>query len=559
MSSRCPSCRSWKSPVPPNFLGPLPGDSRRGLSVKSLPLKRTRSQTLKEEEERKRLAQKRNQWREERRSAEKRRERKIKEEAQKLWVPREVSKEVPTEFETLTDLWYIESNMKEGDQDNFKMYTKYKDMLKKLLEEKTELETKAPAATVPGIQKPRENLPEAVGGQPSKDTEERLAPLAIKKVEKQQKVLQKIMLNRMMQLYVMYRSPWSLPNRVTDFFLISSHGRFPRLHETCDRMFFNNNAKLFFRLPPNVRLFFPTLGQGCLAISGSEAEKRLWKRLAAKKSTVFFEPLLEARKKDPLQTKEDRTIRTFLEETCLYTEGDLFPNFIIAFEEDNPLYDVFSIVDPGYEKVFLMRNGWSAGVETGKINSFLQFPLSKIVHFLNSQVDRPGGQLLDIVLSCCNVPFSCPSNMDLQTRVHRQWEVLMVEGKKKMERARQQHTSVTTRAKALRDNIFWQPPPDTSVIDYEKEKHALFEFEHPDWEPRPYKTHWDTKRERVFTKHNCVCAEPCKDGKCKVEPGLCFGHAEDEVEVCESDESTGSQQEEGAGRESPSPMDSSEG
>lgn len=112
----------------------------------------------------------------------------------------------------------------------------------------------------------------------------------------------------------------------------------------------------------------------------------------------------------------------------------------------------------------------------------------------------------------------------------------MQEGKTKMQKAREMHTSILTRSKALQQHNFIQPPPDTSSIDEEEEKNDLFEFDSPEWEKLPFRGAWDTKRNRLFTKKNCVCASPCHKGKCKVQPELCGGYEEDKVEFCENDE-----------------------
>lgn len=351
------------------------------------------------------------------------------------------------------------------------------------------------------------------------------------------KLQNKLVEYRQKQLKIIYRSPWTLPNRVKNFFLISSHGRFPELNEERDDINFNNNAKFFFRIPEGVRLFFPTLGQGCLALAGTWTEKRLWEMLAAKKSSIFFEPLHnKSQKINPPQNEHDTKIQNFLTETCLYEGGDLFPNFIIEFDETgNDMFDVFAPIDPGRDDVYLARNGWSATVKGGEINSLLSWPLSKIVDFLKTKTFRKEDQVLDIVLSCCNVPFSCRKNRELEKLVRRQWEVLMVEGKQKMEAARKQHTGMLTRGKALQKKIWGVPPPDETNIDEEEGRSGLFEFEDPSWESRPLRDLLDTTQKHVFTKNNCVCTEPCKDGKCKVEPTLCFGREEDDVEICKND------------------------
>lgn len=90
------------------------------------------------------------------------------------------------------------------------------------------------------------------------------------------------------QLKIIYQSPDFLPNRVTDFFLIASHGRFPELNEECGGIVFDKGDKLFFQIPEGVRLFFPTPGQGCSALANTRVEKRLWEMLAAKKSSIFL-------------------------------------------------------------------------------------------------------------------------------------------------------------------------------------------------------------------------------------------------------------------------------
>ena len=620
MSGRCALCHSWKSPPPlsPSFqahlLGPLSGDLRAGRDVKSSSAptarsKRTKTPGRTPERQQAQLARRLRRAKEEERTHE-------------HWPLRTKTGLVPTNFDINLDLDLLEFNLK-NDARNFPGYREQKEKLRVLLATRDEIEKKKGAAIHRKVEMVRANLQQILShskqptfealmrqmhkesaeegkeisklvakmrlleqGSHGSDTSARghLAELAdsvrakrreheltLRKMQDLRKIKagaertsrqiaisarrefeQEVINTRKEQLVYMYESPWFLPKRVTDFFLISAHGRFGRLGERRDRVHFDNNAKFFFRIPPGFRLIFPSLGQGCLAIGNTRAEQRLWELLAAKKSSVFFEP----------PSPEDKTLRPFLEHARLFEAGDLFPNFVLSFEDEEftPVFDVFSIVDFGHDTVHLSRNGWSShSAAELELNAHFKLPLGRIVDFFNGHLPAPAGQVVDIVLSCCNVLFECPDK-DLEARVRMQWEVLMREGKERMEEARGRRTGVVTRGRALRENLYPRAPPAEGTISYEDEN-ALLEVEDGGQQSRQIAADPRATRRRLFTKKNCICTEPCKNGKCRVDPGLCPvppGQPEDEVWACEADESTGARQVQGAAaRESPSPMDSS--
>lgn len=335
--------------------------------------------------------------------------------------------------------------------------------------------------------------------------------------------------------------------RTTGFFIISAHGKFAELENEDgsdnesefypfplppkQRLYypaFDNEATFFFRLPPKVRLFFPTLGQDCLSVSTCDSEPKLWKKLATSRSNLFFEnPDMET----------NRDIRQLLEATRLYTEGDLFPNFLLRFDLCD-IFDVFSITtNPKAQgSLSLETNAWAipsqeplvdsrqtpTSTEQLDINKDLVYTLGEVVEFLNTKVPRPEGQVLDIVLQCCNPHFVNKKNKKLEKRTRARWQVLLDEGKRKMMEARKsQATSLTHEQGAKLKS------PLTSTSSWEGGDDPMFKFQNQESKELQHQRSAPSDRKKLFTKSNCICISPCKGGKCTTEPALCHNKSED--------------------------------